>query len=88
MIKNNGEITKGNLEAPGFEPGAFRMRSGHSTTELCPLGVEEGQNLKQNHLSGFLFCPKRFTAELNFNILDQKNEHFKHRHDAFYRKKH
>ena len=25
------------MEAPGFEPGAFRMRSGHSTTELCPL---------------------------------------------------
>ena len=24
------------LEMPGFEPGAFRMRSGHSTTELHP----------------------------------------------------
>ena len=41
MIKNNGEITKGNLEAPGFEPGAFRMRSGHSTTELCPLVMND-----------------------------------------------
>jgi hypothetical protein len=30
---------KKSLEAPGFEPGAFRMRSGHSTTELCPLIV-------------------------------------------------
>ena len=25
------------MEEPGFEPGAFRMRSGHSTTELHPL---------------------------------------------------
>ena len=24
------------LEEPGFEPGAFCMRSGHSTTELHP----------------------------------------------------
>ena len=30
-------MKKISLEAPGFEPGAFRMRSGHSTTELCPL---------------------------------------------------
>ena len=28
---------KFSLEVPGFEPGAFRMRSGHSTTELHPL---------------------------------------------------
>ncbi len=27
---------KCNMEEPGFEPGAFRMRSGHSTTELHP----------------------------------------------------
>ena len=25
------------VEEPGFEPGTFRMRSGHSTTELHPL---------------------------------------------------
>lgn len=25
------------MELPGFEPGAFRMRSEHSTTELQPL---------------------------------------------------
>ena len=25
------------LEASGFEPEAFRMRNGRSTTELCPL---------------------------------------------------
>ena len=24
------------LEVPGIEPGTFRMRSGHSTTELHP----------------------------------------------------
>ena len=24
------------MEEPGFEPGTFRMRSGHSTTELHP----------------------------------------------------
>ena len=28
------------LEEPGFEPGTFRMRSGHSTTELHPQAAE------------------------------------------------
>ena len=28
---------KQTLEEPGFEPGTFHMRSGHSTTELHPL---------------------------------------------------
>ena len=29
------------VEEPGFEPGTFRMRSGHSTTELHPRDTEE-----------------------------------------------
>jgi hypothetical protein len=36
QLRNMSKIEKYYLEAPGFEPGAFRMRSGHSTTELCP----------------------------------------------------
>ncbi len=28
------------VEEPGFEPGTFRMRSGHSTTELHPQMYE------------------------------------------------
>ena len=71
-----------------MNPGLSACEADTLPLSYAPTGDEEGQNLKQNHLSGFLFCPKRFTAELNFNILDQKNEHFKHRHDAFYRKKH
>ena len=35
-----GKINKKYLEEPGFEPGTFRMRSGHSTTELHPLGLK------------------------------------------------
>ena len=39
--KNKWENVK-KMEEPGFEPGAFRMRSGHSTTELHPLiGLNE-----------------------------------------------
>ena len=30
------------VEEPGFEPGTFRMRSGHSTTELHPRCCEQG----------------------------------------------
>ena len=30
------ERNKNRMEEPGFEPGTFRMRSGHSTTELHP----------------------------------------------------
>jgi hypothetical protein len=30
---------------PGFEPGTFRMRSGHSTTELHPHGKKKGSIL-------------------------------------------
>ena len=29
------------LEMPGFEPGAFRMRGGHSTTELHPHRIRK-----------------------------------------------
>ncbi len=50
-------FSKTRMEAPGFEPGAFRMRSGHSTTELCPLQITIGlynikrqrENLYHNH---------------------------------------
>ena len=35
---------KYSLEVPGFEPGAFRMRSGHSTTELHPLSFNAIRN--------------------------------------------
>jgi hypothetical protein len=34
------KIKQNQLEAPGYEPGAFRMPSGHSTTELCPLYIQ------------------------------------------------
>ena len=30
------------MEEPGFEPGTFRMRSGHSTTELHPRLMKNG----------------------------------------------
>ena len=81
MIKNNGEITKGNLEAPGFEPGAFRMRSGHSTTELCPRIV----NLAKFRIKPTFICccmnPK--TDELTpwltkFNVFNQLNKYLKY----------
>ena len=35
LSNQSWEVEK--MEEPGFEPGAFRMRSGHSTTELHPL---------------------------------------------------
>ena len=33
-------VIKGGVEMPGFEPGAFHMRSERSTTELHPLDRE------------------------------------------------
>ena len=36
-LKVTGALRWKKLDAPGFDPGTFRMRSEHSTTELCPL---------------------------------------------------
>ena len=35
------------VEEPGFEPGTFRMRSGHSTTELHPRCYEISPKRKE-----------------------------------------
>jgi hypothetical protein len=54
------KLLKKSLEAPGFEPGAFRMRSGHSTTELCPHGkkmseIRESEHFRISYRIGFYF---------------------------------
>ena len=57
MALQKGKVS---LEVPGFEPGAFRMRSGHSTTELHPLDVE--------HLN---LCFSKIQMYLSVQILGQ-----------------
>ena len=41
ISQNRNEANEKFVEEPGFEPGAFRMRSGHSTTELHPLHTKD-----------------------------------------------